>query len=111
MIGEICHCVSLRSECRTCVVENAGRKKEKRRADPSLSTRRFKILLRASILLSPVPSVPLPSATPFGQAIWHFEQPIALAARGTPRRRQSRRLASVGSKPPGPRNETLRNAN
>jgi hypothetical protein len=70
-------------------------------------------LLRASNLLSPVdvPLVPLPSATPFGQAIWHFEQPIVLADRGTPRQQQSRRLASVGSRPLGPRNETLRNVN
>src|SRR6266566_2277886 len=65
----------------------------------------------ASNLFSPVASsVPLHSAAPFGHAIWHFEQPIVLAARETPRRRQSRRLASADNKPPGPRNETLRNA-
>ena len=87
--------------------------KAKRRTAPSRSARRFSFVLRASNLLSPVdvPLVPLPSATPFGQAIWHFEQPIVLADRGTPRQRQSRRLASVGSRPLGPRNETLRNAN
>src|SRR5258708_8648236 len=49
-----------------------------------------------------------PIRSPFsGQAILGIKQPIAPLARGTPRQSQSRRLASVGSKQPGPRSETL----
>src|SRR5580693_10786050 len=56
-------------------------------------------------LFQALPSFPLAVGR---QAILGNELPSALVARGTPPQSQSRRLAVVGSKLPGPRSESLR---
>src|SRR5260370_26333310 len=86
-----------------------GKKRMKRLADlltpPSASG--FLVTMApvfCLLLFQTFPSYPL---AVLRQAILGIEQPIALLARGTPRQWQSRCLAMVGSKQPGPRIETL----